>query len=333
MVDSVWQFDGESCKAVLINASIEFDELKKIICDRFQVDAMTHDIRFTHSNTTPSLKPFDLSSTADLQTFFSINKMAHIAWSTPLCVSLVKKLNENLTESGASGSVPTNIIEVVNRDVTEPELQGDSVDCNEEVMDIESHEQPRALNRFIELGQTFKSKEEVKTALSLHAFAESFEFRVRKSTKSLVLAGCIQKECKWRLRAVKVENLGLFLISKYIGKHTCALETRHAHQIQPTYQVIADRIKAMHQGVGRKLTTKQIVNIMRTEYNITASYWKCWRAHAVAQGKQPKKRKRDEGPPKKVEAAPVGQVRRNKCSKCGVLGHNKKTCINQLSSS
>ena len=39
----------------------------------------------------------------------------------------------------------------------------------------------------------------------------------------------------------------------------------------------------MYQGGNKGLTPAQIVSIMRTEYRITASYWKCWKAQSAAQ--------------------------------------------------
>ncbi len=254
IVGGVWQFDGRLCKPIVFNVNIGFEELRSTICDTFEVNTMVHDIKLTYSNPIRRLKPYNLCSTADLGTFFLINKMSNILWSLPLCVSLVTKVTESSTKKCYEGMpLPTDTAclddtkhasDSLDEDETNvPNLPENPADRDKGMKLVDAD--PRTTKRFIKKGQSFRSKEDLKIALSLLAIAENFEFRVKKSNKLLIVVNCIEKECKWRVRASKLKNSSIFFISKYIDKHNCAFEKRRAHQRQASYKVIANRIKAM----------------------------------------------------------------------------------------
>ncbi|KAL5574342.1 hypothetical protein UlMin_023939 [Ulmus minor] len=58
----------------------------------------------------------------------------------------------------------------------------------------------------IEEKQLYTSKKELKTKLGMMAIKKSFEFKVKKSNKSLLVAVCLDDNCKWRVRASKFRD-------------------------------------------------------------------------------------------------------------------------------
>ncbi|KAL5553140.1 hypothetical protein UlMin_040541 [Ulmus minor] len=85
-------------------------------------------------------------------------------------------------------------------------------------------------------GKYFNTKKDLKRKLSDIAMKSNFEFRTRKSNRSLWFIECINPNCGWRLRASKiVPESTKFVIRKYVGVHSCSLLNRNANHRQATY--------------------------------------------------------------------------------------------------
>nr|CAN70818.1 hypothetical protein VITISV_037122 [Vitis vinifera] len=91
----------------------------------------------------------------------------------------------------------------------------------------------------LEEHQIYSSKKELQRKLYMMALKMKFEFKTTKSTTKLLLVECFDKECKWRVRATKLEIFNMFQIMKYYSTHTCRLDmmsrdNRHAKQKSPS---------------------------------------------------------------------------------------------------
>ncbi|XP_022158254.1 uncharacterized protein LOC111024785 [Momordica charantia] len=110
----------------------------------------------------------------------------------------------------------------------------------------------------------------------------NFEYRVKKSTKSLYTVGCIEDGCKWSLRSRKIKGSDTFLISTFYEVHSCTREVmKHDHQ-QARSRVVGQIIKSTFKDVSRRYKPKDIVNDMRKNYAVNIRYGKAWRVRERA---------------------------------------------------
>ncbi|KAL5545585.1 hypothetical protein UlMin_005272 [Ulmus minor] len=138
-------------------------------------------------------------------------------------------------------------------------------------------------------GKYFNTKNDVKRKFSNIAMKGNFEFRTRKSNRSLWVIKCIDPNCSWRLRASKiVPELTKFVIQKYVGVYSCSLLNKNANHHQATYVMIGEQVAPQYTGVEKGLGLKGFQNFARTKLEAQISYYKAWRgrkhAHTLIKG-------------------------------------------------
>ncbi|KAL5540375.1 hypothetical protein UlMin_045220 [Ulmus minor] len=117
----------------------------------------------------------------------------------------------------------------------------------------------------------------------------NFEFRTRKSNRSLWVIECIDPNCSWKLRASKIiPESTKFVIRKYVGVHCCSLLNRNANHRQATYVVIGEQVAPQYVGVEKGPGPKGVQTFARTKLGAQISYYKAWRgrkhAHTLIRG-------------------------------------------------
>ncbi|XP_022158743.1 PKS-NRPS hybrid synthetase CHGG_01239-like [Momordica charantia] len=128
----------------------------------------------------------------------------------------------------------------------------------------------------------FKSNVELQFNQSVFAMKLNFEYRVKKSTKSLLTVGCCGDGCKWGMCARRIQGSDTFLISKFFGVHNCKDEVmKHDHR-QARSRMVGQIIKTNFEDPSRRYRPKDIVNNMRKNYGVNIQYEKAWRAREVA---------------------------------------------------
>lgn len=185
----------------------------------------------------------------------------------------------------------------------------------------------------LETRQLFSSKKELRAKLSMLAIRENFNFKVQRSTTKLFVAGCTEENCKWILRAVKVRDSTSFQIRKFVKDHSCLTETRDKEHRHANSWLIGQLIKSKCQGMNRTYKPKEIIEDVQRELGVKLSYEKAWRAREVAMngdsggekhhlnGLSSERRKKQRKTSANEDRSP-----RNKCGRCGMLGHNRQTC-------
>ncbi|XP_022156795.1 uncharacterized protein LOC111023629 [Momordica charantia] len=140
----------------------------------------------------------------------------------------------------------------------------------------------RSTNDEFEVGNLFFNKRELFMKLSIMAMNRNFEFRVKKSTKQIFYVTCTDNNCKWRMRAVRLDGSEIFKISKYVNFHSCSLHILNHDHRQAKAWIVEELIKSKYSGIGRQCKPKEIIEDMRQDYGINMSYEKAWRAREFA---------------------------------------------------
>ncbi|KAL5564873.1 hypothetical protein UlMin_028037 [Ulmus minor] len=127
-------------------------------------------------------------------------------------------------------------------------------------------------------GKYFSSKKDLKRKLSNIAMKGNFEFRTRKSNRSLWVIKCINPNCSWKLRVSKITlESTKFVIRKYVGVHSCSLLNRNADHHQATYVVIREQVAPQYIDIDKGLGPKGVQNFVCIELEAQISYYNAWR--------------------------------------------------------
>ncbi|XP_059310813.1 uncharacterized protein LOC132062214 [Lycium ferocissimum] len=130
-------------------------------------------------------------------------------------------------------------------------------------------------------GLTFKKKQELKILLNLADVKNNFSFEQVKNTKKIYNVKCVDKNCKWRLRAMKFEGTDRFRITTYHNMHICGVQHLTSHHRHATAEVVAKHIENKFIE-GNSLSTREIKETIRVELGCKISYWKCLEGSYIA---------------------------------------------------
>ncbi|XP_073275502.1 uncharacterized protein [Primulina huaijiensis] len=135
----------------------------------------------------------------------------------------------------------------------------------------------------VQVDQLFRNKRELQSKLHMLALRKKFEFKVKKSNKSVISVVCVDDSCKWNMRATKLEDSDYFQVRKYTFKHTCSLDFRHNGHRQASSWAIGQHIKSRLQDLNQSYKPSTIIGDIRREFGINLSYRKAWKAkeHAL----------------------------------------------------
>jgi hypothetical protein len=138
-------------------------------------------------------------------------------------------------------------------------------------------------NEDIVVGQLYQNKSELKRVLGMLAIRRNYEFKVKKSDKWRLEVGCMDVNCKWRLRATKLQDLDYFEVRKFCNEHSCSLDVIHRDHRQASSSLIGNYVKSKFEGgISRIYTPKDIVDDVRVQLGVNMGYNKAWRARESA---------------------------------------------------
>ncbi|CAH9128404.1 unnamed protein product, partial [Cuscuta epithymum] len=146
-------------------------------------------------------------------------------------------------------------------------------------VEIITHHHPTC----IVLHAIYLNKRELKYHLQMYAITNGFQYRTLTSRKICLHVICVAKNCKWSVRAVKLDGVEMFQIRRFDPVHVCSIDFRQGKHRQATSSVIAKLVA--HKFLDASTVPykpKQIRADMSMEYGISMSYKKSWKARKQA---------------------------------------------------
>ncbi|XP_010420944.2 PREDICTED: uncharacterized protein LOC104706447 [Camelina sativa] len=129
----------------------------------------------------------------------------------------------------------------------------------------------------LKVGQCFPCKHNVITEVCLTAIMLKFSFKIKKSTKSRLVAICSVPGCTWRVMATVKNDPTTFWVTKYLNVHTCVIVDRITHRKRCTSKYIGmlfvDRV-----GIVDGVVPQHIQDSIRTMFGMTLHYTTSYRA-------------------------------------------------------
>ncbi|RAL42549.1 hypothetical protein DM860_011167 [Cuscuta australis] len=121
----------------------------------------------------------------------------------------------------------------------------------------------------------YKSKMDLQHHLQMFSNFNNFQFRTVTSTKTSYHVVCVDVNCKWALRAVRVYGASLFQIRRFDSEHSCPVDFREGNHRHATSTLLAGLVAHRYADASTKLYQPiDLMDDMRREYGITMSYKK-----------------------------------------------------------
>ncbi|XP_062020985.1 uncharacterized protein LOC133737456 [Rosa rugosa] len=134
-------------------------------------------------------------------------------------------------------------------------------------------------NEDILVSQLYPSKKALKQHLGMLAIRKNYEFKVNKSASDRFEVRCVDPNCKWRLRAIKLQDLAYFEVRKFHNEHSCSLDIIHRDHRQASSSLIGQYVKSKFEGgTSRIYRPRDIIDDARVQLGVNMGYNKAWRA-------------------------------------------------------
>ncbi|XP_010415994.1 PREDICTED: uncharacterized protein LOC104701927 [Camelina sativa] len=132
------------------------------------------------------------------------------------------------------------------------------------------------------VGRNFETKDEFKIVLFIHAINQVFRFRFVRYKKCYLVAQCVDKLCDWRVYAHQIGDSEEYEVRKVKLEHICDVETRGQFTKHATSKVMSALLRSKYVNVLGGPRARDLPEVVLGEHNVTASYWKCWKARELA---------------------------------------------------
>ncbi|KAK3222385.1 hypothetical protein Dsin_009410 [Dipteronia sinensis] len=122
-------------------------------------------------------------------------------------------------------------------------------------------------------------KSDLKQLVGLHAIKGNYEWKVKRSNKSVLHLVCKIDNYKWKLRAVRRDEGTFFQVRSFESEHSCPLEEVHRPHQQASAPIFGEAIALrLQQHNGRLIRPKDIITVMKTMFGIQVMYSKAYQA-------------------------------------------------------
>lgn len=208
-------------KLFTIRDGLKFDDMIHMVNEDFGIDKLIHEVELSYALLEPMMKnmpkdtpPVFVNNDRQLDSFCDICRSMPVR----LCIS-VKNLNKEHQDQGLN----FREISVVSGE-GDKKMKGNSsnnVGRQNSNDEIEVEFSNVHDGNVIQKGQWFKSKSDLSWKIRMLAIERKFRFFVYKSDTKLLVVKCVDKNCKWKIRATKKKTCEYFWVTKYIDNHTC----------------------------------------------------------------------------------------------------------------
>ncbi|XP_048623974.1 uncharacterized protein LOC125592670 [Brassica napus] len=135
----------------------------------------------------------------------------------------------------------------------------------------------------IKVNSYFKTKRELMLRMKKWALEWKFEYKTVSSNKLRVLLSCVDENCTWRMRAIKLPLSDFFVVKKYVHEHTCDTTHRKANHRQASAKLLGSLICSNYGEKKEGLKPKQIIEQVRMLHGVHINYKQAWRVREEAQ--------------------------------------------------
>lgn len=132
------------------------------------------------------------------------------------------------------------------------------------------------------VGRVFKDKTELHKALCVYSIKRLFNFKIKASDKTRVIAVCVDSKCHWRIYATPHKDSSNVEIRTATLKHSCDVQARSKYGNKATATILGDLLKARYAHGKKGPRACELPALVLADLNVTITYMKAWNAKELA---------------------------------------------------
>ncbi|CAN7092263.1 unnamed protein product [Brassica rapa subsp. narinosa] len=286
-----WEFLVDlkrNASIISIEEDLLYEDLMKIVSEDFSVKeeeiSLSYGFSLDMKCIIESFPPLSIGNTRQLRTF--ISKTRAFDGTCRLCVKVSTdpaSCNTQASDTVAS-TVPLNANPVILSTVQSEKQVHFPLNALPDFSPVHIGLSPNTrVAGDIKVNSYFKTKRELMLRMKKWALEWKFEYKTVSSNKSRVLLSCVDENCTWRMRAIKLHVSDFFVIKKYVHEHTCDTTHRKANHRQASAKLLGSLISSNYGEKKEGLKPKQIIEQVRMLHGVHINYKQSWRVREEAQ--------------------------------------------------
>ncbi|XP_075103755.1 uncharacterized protein LOC142178323 [Nicotiana tabacum] len=134
----------------------------------------------------------------------------------------------------------------------------------------------------IEVGQAYKDKQTIASAMKHYSIMYKFQFRVKRSSARSYCLVCVGDNCTWYFKSTRINDSALFKVQKFNSLPTYSLMDNTYIQCKPTATVVGSMVIPKYTDPKTIYIPKDIQTDMLSEHGMNLTYMQAWRAKEKA---------------------------------------------------
>nr|XP_009798094.1 PREDICTED: uncharacterized protein LOC104244383 [Nicotiana sylvestris] len=130
----------------------------------------------------------------------------------------------------------------------------------------------------IEVGQVYKDKQTIASAIKHYYVMNKFQFRVKRSSDRNYCLICVGEDCTWHFKSTSINDSAMFKVRKFNSLHKCSLMDNTYIQHKPTFMVVGSIVIPKYADPKTVYTPKDIQSDMLFVHSVNLTYMQAWRA-------------------------------------------------------
>ncbi|CAN7076598.1 unnamed protein product [Brassica oleracea var. botrytis] len=286
-----WEFLVDlkrNASIISIEEDLLYEDLMKIVSEDFSVKeeeiSLSYGISLDMKCIIESFPPLSIGNTRQLRTF--ISKTRAFDGTCRLCVKVSTdpaSCNTQASDTFAS-TVPLNANPVILSTLQREKQVHFPLNALPDFSPVHIGLSPTTRGAGdIKVNSYFKTKRELMLRMKKWALEWKFEYKTVSSNKSRVLLSCVDENCTWRMRAIKLPLSDFFVVKKYVHEHRCDTTHRKANHRQASAKLLGSLICSNYGEKKEGLKPKQIIEQVRMLHGVHINYKQAWRVREEAQ--------------------------------------------------
>ncbi|XP_070007426.1 uncharacterized protein [Nicotiana sylvestris] len=134
----------------------------------------------------------------------------------------------------------------------------------------------------IEVGQVYKDKKIIASAMKHYSVMNKFQFRMKRSSTRSYCVVCVGEDCTWHFKSTIINDSAMFKVRKFNSLHACSLmDNTYIHR-KPTSMVVGSMVIPKYGDPKIVYTPKDIQTDMLCVHDLSLIYMQAWRAKEKA---------------------------------------------------
>ncbi|XP_070042143.1 uncharacterized protein [Nicotiana tomentosiformis] len=263
--DSFGRYKDFNIDGIVVSEDSNYSQLNSAITEHLMIDTSEKitEIKYIVNEHCP---PMEIRNDMGVRVYMKTKNKNKSLEMYPLCIT-VRDFNLECSISNSNTIAGSSVIlKLIDMPTSPAIMKYESIIITEHTPSV------------IEVGQVYKDKQTIASAMNHYSVMNKFQLRVKRSSARSYCLVCVGDNCTWHFKSTSINDSTLFKVRKFNRLHTCSLMDNTYIQRKPTAMVVGSMVITKYADPKTIYTPKDIQTDKLSEHGMNLTYMQAWRA-------------------------------------------------------